>query len=88
MRAKGVEEWRAQLMYFAVYHFGPRWEISPGGGQKPRSTIEPSIAEQNKSRQLADDLEHDRLVNVSHEGLDTTEPFPELMQAPHGSLLR
>jgi hypothetical protein len=25
MRARNVEPWRAKLMYFAVYFFGPRW---------------------------------------------------------------
>jgi hypothetical protein len=25
MRTSGVEEWRAKIMYAAVYHFGPRW---------------------------------------------------------------
>jgi len=25
MMARGVELWRAKLMYFAVYFFGPRW---------------------------------------------------------------
>lgn len=26
MITSGVEEWRAKIMYAAVYHFGPRWE--------------------------------------------------------------
>jgi hypothetical protein len=26
MLASGVENWRAKVMYAAVYHFGPRWE--------------------------------------------------------------
>jgi Protein of unknown function (DUF1353) len=26
MITSGVEEWRAKVMYAAVYHFGPRWE--------------------------------------------------------------
>ena len=25
MRASGVVKWKAKAMYFAVYHFGPRW---------------------------------------------------------------
>jgi len=25
MRASGVKDWRAKVMYGAVYHFGPRW---------------------------------------------------------------
>ncbi len=26
MRTSGVEDWRAKVMYAAVYHFGPRWD--------------------------------------------------------------
>jgi hypothetical protein len=29
MRCSGVEDWRAKVMYYAVYHFGPRWGIGP-----------------------------------------------------------
>ncbi len=30
MMARGEAPWRAKLMYFAVYHFGPRWPEQPG----------------------------------------------------------
>lgn len=29
MRCSGVGETRAKIMYYAVYHFGPRWGIGP-----------------------------------------------------------
>jgi hypothetical protein len=39
MLASGVENWRAKVMYAAVYHFGPRWDrtvtVSVPQGQTP-----------------------------------------------------
>jgi hypothetical protein len=29
MRCSGVEEMKAKIMYYAVYHFGPRWGLGP-----------------------------------------------------------
>jgi hypothetical protein len=37
MMARGVELWRAKLMYFAVYFFGPRW-LKPAGAPRREFT--------------------------------------------------
>ena len=36
MMANGEDRWRANLMYFAVYHFGPRW---PKSDERSRTTF-------------------------------------------------
>ncbi len=41
MRASSVDVWRAKVMYAAVYHFGPRWGMLPGGLSSERiSTLQ------------------------------------------------
>ena len=39
MLAGGVEQWRAKVMYAAVYHFGPRWRDPQTNNEPPKQTL-------------------------------------------------
>jgi hypothetical protein len=59
MRASGVNETRAKIMYAAVYHFGPRWVTQYDLKQVPREAVDDTV---NRVKAQAD---KDAVVQVS-----------------------
>lgn len=54
MLTSGVEQWRASVMYWAVYHGGPRWKYSISVKKIPNSTesISRAMSETTKMYEL------------------------------------
>jgi hypothetical protein len=59
MRASGVNETTAKIMYAAVYHFGPRWVTQYDLKQVPREAVDDAV---NRVKAQAD---KDAVVQVS-----------------------
>lgn len=50
MRCSGVEVGKAKLMYWAVYNFGPRWEIGPKFSGRKNKSRAPGIEDERPSQ--------------------------------------
>lgn len=81
-RCSGVSPFKARLMYAAVYHFGPRWGISPA--QTFALAMQNPVEAEVQLRQIAAYLrEH---PNVSIERIESLTPEELQNYAPEGDL--
>lgn len=72
MRCGGVERRKANLMYWAVYHFGPKWEYVVETRTETR-TIEILIDGRIETREESVEIEFQRPVDVASKRALTSE---------------
>lgn len=81
MRASGVPEKKAKVMYAGVYRFGPRWKIS---NQKPQPTKETLTIPTKRTEQpsAAEMKEIEKFVQEKNPSIDKIETTQELPGTP------